>query len=93
MGGESFLRNTSGSDSDGEREERLRDGERLVGAFQGSGDLYLQTRSPESFLGCLIPRLPSRSSNELFGVRRSAFQTVIASVGAHDPASGLRSPT
>jgi len=38
-------------------------GEGFVCAFQGPGDLYLQTRSPESFLSWLIPQLPSRSSN------------------------------
>lgn len=38
-------------------------GEGFVRAFQGPGDLYLQTRSPESFLSGLIPQLPSRSSN------------------------------
>lgn len=35
-------------------------GEGLVVTFQGPGDLFLQTRSPESFLGWLIPRLPSQ---------------------------------
>ena len=38
-------------------------GEGFVCAFQGPGDVYLQTRSPESFLSWLIPQLPSRSSN------------------------------
>jgi uncharacterized protein (TIGR00266 family) len=34
-------------------------GEGLVCEFTGPGDLYVQTRSPEAFLGWLIPRLPS----------------------------------
>ena len=34
-------------------------GEGLVAEFTGPGDLYVQTRSPESFLGWLIPKLPS----------------------------------
>lgn len=38
-------------------------GEGLVVDFTGPGDVYLQTRSPESFLGWLIPQLPNRSSN------------------------------
>ena len=38
-------------------------GEGFVCAFQGPGDPYLQTRSPESFLSWLIPQLPSRNSN------------------------------
>lgn len=38
-------------------------GEGLVVDFQGPGDVYLQTRSPESFLSWLIPQLPNRSSN------------------------------
>ena len=38
-------------------------GEGLVCAFQGPGDIYLQTRSQEAFLSWLIPQLPSRSSN------------------------------
>jgi uncharacterized protein (TIGR00266 family) len=38
-------------------------GEGLVVDFTGPGDVYLQTRSPESFLGWLIPNLPDRSSN------------------------------
>jgi uncharacterized protein (TIGR00266 family) len=37
-------------------------GEGLVVDFTGPGDLYLQTRSPESFLGWLIPNLPSRNN-------------------------------
>jgi uncharacterized protein (TIGR00266 family) len=36
-------------------------GEGLVVDVTGPGDLYLQTRSPEAFLGWLIPKLPSRS--------------------------------
>src|SRR5215207_9919889 len=38
-------------------------GEGLVVDFTGPGDGYLQTRSPESFLGWLIPNLPTQSSN------------------------------
>ena len=38
-------------------------GEGFVCAFQGPGDLYLQTRSPEAFLSWLIPQLPSRNSS------------------------------
>jgi uncharacterized protein (TIGR00266 family) len=38
-------------------------GEGLVVDFTGPGDVYLQTRSPESFLGWLIPNLPRQSSN------------------------------
>jgi uncharacterized protein (TIGR00266 family) len=38
-------------------------GEGFVCEFQGGGDIYLQTRSAEAFLGWLIPRLPQRSSN------------------------------
>jgi uncharacterized protein (TIGR00266 family) len=37
-------------------------GEGLVVDFAGSGDVYLQTRSPESFLGWLIPKLPTQRS-------------------------------
>lgn len=37
-------------------------GEGLVVDFAGAGDLYLQTRSAESFLGWLIPKLPSQRS-------------------------------
>jgi uncharacterized protein (TIGR00266 family) len=37
-------------------------GEGLVITFQGPGDIYMQTRSPESFLGWLIPQLPTRTS-------------------------------
>ncbi len=37
-------------------------GEGLVVVFTGPGDIYLQTRSPEAFLGWLIPQLP-RSKN------------------------------
>ncbi|GIW04078.1 MAG: TIGR00266 family protein [Thermomicrobiales bacterium] len=37
-------------------------GEGLVVEFTGPGDLWLQTRSPEAFLGWLIPRLPNQSS-------------------------------
>lgn len=37
-------------------------GEGLVVELTGPGDLWLQTRSPEAFLGWLIPRLPSQSS-------------------------------
>jgi uncharacterized protein (TIGR00266 family) len=35
-------------------------GEGLVAEFSGPGDLYVQTRSPESFLGWLIPKLPTQ---------------------------------
>ncbi len=38
-------------------------GEGLVAAFEGQGDLYLQTRSPDAFLSWLIPNLPSNRSN------------------------------
>jgi len=38
-------------------------GEGLVVDFTGPGDLYLQTRSPESFLSWLIPNLPRNDSN------------------------------
>jgi len=38
-------------------------GEGLVVDFVGPGDLYLQTRSPEAFLGWLIPQLPNRNGN------------------------------
>jgi uncharacterized protein (TIGR00266 family) len=33
-------------------------GEGLVVDFTGPGDIFLQTRSPEAFLGWLIPKLP-----------------------------------
>ena len=36
-------------------------GEGLVCEFQGTGDLYLQTRSTQAFLSWLIPRIPGRS--------------------------------
>lgn len=38
-------------------------GEGLVVDFTGPGDVYLQTRSQESFLGWLIPNLPKQNSN------------------------------
>lgn len=38
-------------------------GEGLVVDFSGPGDVYLQTRSPEGFLGWLIPNLPKQNSN------------------------------
>jgi uncharacterized protein (TIGR00266 family) len=38
-------------------------GEGIVVDFTGPGDLFLQTRSPESFLGWLIPNLPRDSNN------------------------------
>ena len=38
-------------------------GEGLVVDFTGPGDVYLQTRSAESFLSWLIPNLPNRNSN------------------------------
>lgn len=34
-------------------------GEGLVADFEGQGDLYIQTRSPDHFLSWLIPQLPS----------------------------------
>jgi uncharacterized protein (TIGR00266 family) len=37
-------------------------GEGLVCDFQGPGDIFLQTRSPQAFLGWLIPQLPQRSN-------------------------------
>jgi uncharacterized protein (TIGR00266 family) len=37
-------------------------GEGLVCDFQGPGDLFLQTRSPQAFLSWLIPQLPNRSN-------------------------------
>lgn len=36
-------------------------GEGLVVDFTGPGDVYLQTRSPEAFLGWLIPHVPRQS--------------------------------
>jgi uncharacterized protein (TIGR00266 family) len=38
-------------------------GEGLVVDFTGPGDVYLQTRSPEAFLGWLIPHIPNRSND------------------------------
>lgn len=38
-------------------------GEGLVVDFTGPGEVFLQTRSPESFLGWLIPNLPKNSNN------------------------------
>jgi uncharacterized protein (TIGR00266 family) len=38
-------------------------GEGLVSVFTGPGDIYLQTRSPEAFLGWLIPNLPSSNDS------------------------------
>jgi uncharacterized protein (AIM24 family) len=38
-------------------------GEGLVVDFTGPGDVYLQTRSPEAFLGWLIPNIPRNSNN------------------------------
>jgi uncharacterized protein (TIGR00266 family) len=38
-------------------------GEGLVVEFQGPGNVFLQTRSPEAFLSWLIPNLPSSSSD------------------------------
>ncbi|MEZ4499469.1 MAG: TIGR00266 family protein [Thermomicrobiales bacterium] len=38
-------------------------GEGFVVSFTGPGLVYLQTRSPQSFLGWLIPNLPSDRSN------------------------------
>lgn len=35
-------------------------GEGFVVDFSGSGDVFLQTRSPESFLGWLVPKLPTQ---------------------------------
>lgn len=37
-------------------------GEGFVCDFQGPGELFLQTRSPQSFLSWLIPQLPNRSN-------------------------------
>jgi uncharacterized protein (TIGR00266 family) len=37
-------------------------GEGFVCEFQGPGDLYLQTRSQQSFLNWLIPQIPTRSN-------------------------------
>ena len=34
-------------------------GEGLVVMLTGPGRIYLQTRSPEDFLGWLVPKLPS----------------------------------
>lgn len=41
----------------------LLSGEGLVCRFSGQGRLWLQTRSLDSFVGEIIPRLPTRSSN------------------------------
>ncbi len=38
-------------------------GEGLVVEFQGPGNLYLQTRSPEAFLSWLVPQLPRNNGN------------------------------
>jgi len=38
-------------------------GEGFVVDFTGPGDVYLQTRSPESFLGWIIPQIPRSSNN------------------------------
>ncbi len=38
-------------------------GEGFVVDFTGPGDVYLQTRSPESFLGWIIPQIPRNSNN------------------------------
>ncbi len=38
-------------------------GEGLVVEFQGPGNIFLQTRSPEAFLSWIIPQLPRDSSN------------------------------
>jgi len=35
-------------------------GEGFVITFQGPGDVFMQTRSPQSFLGWLIPQLPTQ---------------------------------
>ena len=37
-------------------------GEGLVVVLTGPGRIYLQTRSPEDFLGWLIPKLPTPRS-------------------------------
>jgi uncharacterized protein (TIGR00266 family) len=37
-------------------------GEGLVATFTGPGTLWMQTRSPDDFLGWLIPQLPTQSS-------------------------------
>lgn len=41
----------------------LLSGEGLVCRFSGRGRLWIQTRSLDSFVGEIVPRLPSRSSN------------------------------
>lgn len=38
-------------------------GEGLLCEFSGQGDVYLQTRSVEAFLGWLIPKIPQRTSS------------------------------
>lgn len=38
-------------------------GEGIVVDFEGRGDLYMQTRSPDHFLSWLIPQIPSNRSN------------------------------
>jgi uncharacterized protein (TIGR00266 family) len=38
-------------------------GEGLVADYQGPGNIFLQTRSQEAFLGWIIPRLPRDNSN------------------------------
>ncbi|MBN8620582.1 MAG: AIM24 family protein, partial [Anaerolineae bacterium] len=38
-------------------------GEGFVCNLTGPGRVFLQSRSEEAFLGWLIPKLPSRSSN------------------------------
>ncbi|MET0458309.1 MAG: TIGR00266 family protein, partial [Ilumatobacteraceae bacterium] len=40
----------------------LLSGEGLVVRLTGPGRIYLQTRSPESFLAWLVPKLPTKSS-------------------------------
>ena len=37
-------------------------GEGLVVKLDGPGRFYMQTRSPESFLGWLVPQLPTQRS-------------------------------
>jgi len=39
----------------------LLSGEELVAEFQGPGRVWLQTRSQDSLLSCLIPKLPKQS--------------------------------
>lgn len=38
-------------------------GEGIVITFTGPGTLYMQTRSPQAFVGWLVPQLPARSND------------------------------